>query len=526
MKKQLFASVVLSTFALVSAFAQETTLPDSIALSNEEHHFATTKAPFTKAPSECITDITNTYIAYLFYGTNKTSFEKSWIEVYEIASQRKLWQMKYHPKATHIEMTNYGLVEMLNGRGMRLYDYNTGKRLWKVSAPNCCGVIDDKGFVSEMETNIWAISLKNGKKLWRTDFCFVNGLSASYDIDAIHSFLAMDQLYMLNWETGQYLSTNIKTNDGNNGNVAGNIYLFEFGIGYGVANPSNYKTIPIIRNHTTNKTNTELLLPPNNLLNSALTSNIVRDRNKFYFADKNNIMCFDKGFKFFWKTKYTEENATRSELVLVGDNIYQLNFGFGISDLKPTKYGHAYIAGYKASDGTEIFHKRLFDKMKMALSVNIDKEKACMLFDDAMSSVYFADNSVNTIHCDTTSYGAFAGFVNANEELICRDGYLRLIKNVTKHPAVYTTRNRVLEVSPTTGKLTKLNAEGFFRIIGKCGKMTIIRGGEEDKELWCIEDGKATNLSNNADKVWVKNYLVSVITHAGTSILIHLDKTI
>ena len=73
MKKQLFASVVLSTFALVSAFAQETTLPDSIALSNEEHHFATTKAPFTKAPTACLTDVTNKYIAFLFEENKKNT---------------------------------------------------------------------------------------------------------------------------------------------------------------------------------------------------------------------------------------------------------------------------------------------------------------------------------------------------------------------------------------------------------------------------------------------------------------------
>ena len=431
-------------------------------------------------------------------------------------SKKKLWQMEYNSRKSRFEMTNYGVLEIFMNNmsnGILLYDYNTGLRKLKANAPFCCGVIDDKVFISDVETNIWAISLKTGKKLWKANFGFTNGISTSYAIDAIHSFLAMDKLYMLNWETGKYTSTNIKTAINNGSAIMGRI---------GIAMLSGV----FITSYTSIDRNAELTMPTNDTKYSGLSSNIVRDRNRFYFADRNDIMCFDKDFNFFWKTKHSDEKGTRSKLTLVGDNLYLMNLGYCITSRKNEPMGRPFVAGYKASDGTQLFFKELSDEKKMALSVNIDKEKACMLFDDAMSSVYFVDNSVNTIHCDTTSYGAFAGFVNANEELICRDGYLRLIKDVTKHPAVYTTRNKVLEVSPTTGKLTKLNAEGFFRIIGKCGKMTIIRGGEEDKELWCIENGKATKLNNDVEQAWVKNDLVSVITTEGNAILFHLDKTI
>ena len=506
---RIFICVVISALSLISVKAQVKANSEYITISNEQHHFATHTNSFTQPAIYSMSDASNKYMAYVIEEKRKKWNSDNRIEIYDMKSFNKLWEIKYNTAISSFKMTDYGLLEFKTGSGLRLYDYTNGERLWKLPVEYLYGIKDDKFFIPGMLGIIEAYSLKNCKKVWKANLDYESGISTSYAINDSISLLALDKLYKINWNTGKHEKIDIKIAVADKGAIFGSFLGFT----------------PVVSDRTAIRTNTDIVLPVSNKRICGLSSSIIFDNGRYYIADRNGLMCFDENLNIIWKTEYTEEKATKCVLRLVGENLYLVSLGYGLKEGRAKKLGHPFVAGFKASDGTQLFYEKLCDEKKYVFDVSFDKEKACILFENTISTITFKDNTVKTFDCDTIGIGTFRFFLEENREYIKTDGCLRLYEKVYEHPSVCTIHNRAYEISPTAGNKKLIGGlDIFYSIIGKYKDYEIIRGGAKSNELWCIENGKAVQLCNNVKRVWVKDNIVSIITTSGNSILYMLDK--
>lgn len=405
--------------------------------------------------------------------------------------------------------------------GTSIFHLETGAELFKKKY-NYLGVIGDNIILSAgngvtSNIKVCAYSMTTGEELWKQPIIGQAGLTYNQPIDEKSDYLVCNDLYRINWETGETMKLDSKTHITNKGALFGQVLA---GVAMGAM--TGYAIIPTTRK-SISLTDRKFFFWPQNDKIAGLNSNILSKDNLNYFADRNSIRCFDDNFNEKWNTELTEK-ATRSEIFLKGDNLVMINYAIGFYGNGGYKQREKpYIAIFDAKDGKQLRTEKINSENQYVSSTTLIGNKLHLFIGDQEGTYDLASNTMDYALPDTTVAGRYISYVNEHS-YFCKnaDNTFSSIKSTDDTRLAVTNKGSIVDIKSPKAKVIYSPKE-YYNVAAYYDDMVFLlknRKSLEPTELWCIKDGKATLVSNNV--LFVKkatNHLAVVLDNNKVQVL-------
>ncbi len=509
--KKTFLLTLLTVSSFFKCYAQDGNMRDTIAICPYTTTITATPVNFKNPKSKYKKMVVGAYEVtpnkdYEYYiftspGIAVESLRFTNIEIHRTSDHSLLWgkttdEFAYKP-------TRFGLLELSNN-SIHLLNYENGKRIWTLNGVQYAGIVNDRIFVRRDEDMVQTYKLENGKRSWAAIIEYQNnGLRCSQYIDSIHDYLYADYIYKIDWTNGHtksFPTTNTVSNPTSILSGLARIGMVASGFAVGGATGYYVFIIPYSGVHVGKEH--ELYLPSASDKISAIHSGIISENGKNYYADHKHIICFDDDMEPIWATELPEKKASKSELFIDGENVYMINLGYGMSGKNTKAVGRPFIAGFKKSDGTELFYKELADDKKMIYGYNIsaDKKIISIMFENEIKNFSIDTHETSTINYDNNNIGTLRKFVNDRQYYVIKDKSFILLHNLTRNKAVYSSKGRIYDLSVETGETSQIcDMNAIYFIAKKKGNRMLLIGGDNQEELWFVNGDKANLLTSEMD---------------------------
>ncbi|MDR0364328.1 MAG: PQQ-binding-like beta-propeller repeat protein [Bacteroidales bacterium] len=114
-----------------------------------------------------------------------------------------------------------------------------------------------------------------------------------------------------------------------------------------------------------------------------ISSNILIDNHKIYFASADELVCLDEQGKTIWKQKLSKKKSTSSQLFTQNGTLYLMNKGAVAKGNSILKSGEAYLSAYDANSGSLLFLANIEpDNPKPMLDAIVKGNKLCIIYPD------------------------------------------------------------------------------------------------------------------------------------------------
>lgn len=284
-------------------------------------------------PPDCYDIILPDTAPYALFITDDKGFMKyQKILVKSLSSGKELWSIPFKLNLNGVYAHDFGII-VYNGKQSILYDYASGKKLFKMKAKPA--FIDDSnkilvGYQGESNDKLVAYDLTSGKQLWKRKID--KNLGYPWDkvvsIDSNTAIYSGGDLWKLDISTGECHSYKVKRHifdkEANAGTATLGL-LSAFVGGTFIYSPSYF---------------------------SDLGSNVLTDTDgRLYVADRDALSCVDTTLNIMWRTTLPDKSGSKSYIRLVGDTLKLLNTGQAMTGERVRKLGDAFIASYNKKTG-------------------------------------------------------------------------------------------------------------------------------------------------------------------------------
>ena len=523
--------VALFAFTFCSLMAQNDNLADKVTINQTSLNLIKQDIELPDEAVGYLTDPDGNMIALdcIDPKTAKKKRPKHVLKVYHLVDKTLMWSKNYKPETTHYKFLKQGIME-INEENIILLNKMKGIEIWKKNL-HFIGIIDDKLIAHSgnnlgeinFDNYIGAYNIENGEKIWLNKMNAKYGVSYNQPIDNNNDFLISNNLYRINWTTGNMIQ--LKSNTGTDAPPIGEIFIpfiipNYYGYFYIKKNYNSFRNY----NEKFRNNDRQMFMTPSKKV-SGMHSNIVSKNGVNYYADLGSFKCFDDSLKLVYKTKTNVRKGSASELILKGDTAYVVNLGYGIYP----KYGKRfvdfpYIASFNIKDGKALDNKRLaYDSVTIA-STCVNDTCIRMLFYNREARYRFADRYWSLGDRDTSEVGHFICYLT---DKMCYtkndDNSFSEIKSTEEYTPVLTTRGYVINIKEHKPKVIAIKANTYLQV-AQLNDMYFYRGGKGKKELWCFNSGQATLVAEDVKQVWQNNDKLEILTTAGKVRIISLGK--
>lgn len=347
---------------------------------------------------------------------------------------------------------------------------------------------------------VTAYSMTTGEKIWQEKklLNIDDGLTYNQTIDSISDYVISRDLIRINWQTGEMKKLESKTTITNKKTVFTSILIgVAAGVAAGIAggmmgvNPSYYPVyIPTYRSFN---------CAPSAYKIAGLHSNIIPELGKNYFADRNCIRCFNDDMTEIWKTEFPEK-ATQSQIFLKNDTVFMVSNALAIYGSGQIQHKEKpFIAAFNANDGYQLF----FQPVEIDESVNSatkSNNTLRLLFNDSEAIYDLTTNKMNIAPHDTTITGAYSFYIVDDKYLKKNaDNTFTAINSANDSVLIMTNKGNILNMS-TSSPTKEYMPQDIYVVTSSLGENSFVEplvGHGHKHDLWCINKGKATLVSND-----------------------------
>ena len=335
--------------------------PDGTELWTEEHHFDKRIERFDVMPGSpqmCLNFV------------EKAGEGLGELGLYDVLERRLCWVSDFDFATDHYVMTSQGVVLQADKTTMLVDD--SGRRVWESSfCPLYCdeesGMLIGAKKVSSKD--LVGVSLADGRRCWKGKMAHWNGLNDVLHTEDGRLILASDQLGSINPRTGEMNVLNTRTAYTRKGpsywNAAASTVVVAglFGAVIGGAY-AGAQARAVGANVWTGRHPVKYML-------SGLSSNILHQDGRIYYADRTQLWCLDTHLTPLWQITLPQ-TSSMSSISIEADTLFYVNYGVGNdyegNQVEDTK---AYAMAYDRQSG-----KKLYDFMPSTQALSFLKDKA------------------------------------------------------------------------------------------------------------------------------------------------------
>jgi len=268
------------------------------------------------------------------------------------------------------------------------------------------------------------VNLKTGKRVWKhatrnediplDEFRRINDSMVAFSWAGMH---------VLNMNTGEGWDYKMKTSKGRAMSVFASIGV---GIASGLLTP--VAVVPVVRPQT------------------GLKSNILFDDQQIYFADRENIVCWNIATgTVLWQNELPSEKARGSEIFMNGENIYLVNRAV----FKGKDAGQPSIAAYNKNTGTKLFFEELGTTAISSLTVQND---SCLLYGSDVQKVDLRTGKHSVAKISGPTDSELKWLINS-ETIFIENGDNEITSLKTQFPGTFS-------MQAASGKIFVYNGDG------------------------------------------------------------------
>ncbi|MBP5679800.1 MAG: hypothetical protein J6X31_01960 [Bacteroidales bacterium] len=288
------------------------------------------------------------------------------------------------------------MLTLTNDKGLAMTDLNTMTLRWNHR------MFKDKPFYihgdillaidRDNEDHIYGLDISKCSSSWAASIPHRGGIRTIRELDEENLLIVADQLVKLNTRTGAMQSLKIKNYITNGKKIAGNILLGALAItaDFALLAATGYVVIPIGSEGQGRVNGFLSPVHPESTTIAQLSSNLLRVDSIFYFADRNNVYCFDTDLNIQWSTPLPPKYGSRSFLHLQGDTLWMVNYGMGIKNSTQVgSTGVPFFAAFDAHSGSQLMLQEMGKKDDPLHSVVNNTHHVSYLFTDSCKTFYF-----------------------------------------------------------------------------------------------------------------------------------------
>lgn len=288
-----------------------------------------------------ITDSANNLLFTSFAKTDENrKIISGFITAIDINTQELRWQIPVSENPL-FNLSTDKIVHQEKKEALACYNAQTGKLLWKKTYRLAYVSPDHDFAISKLGT---ILELKEGNIVYKRNFTENDIWNDVQQLDKDNIVIACDGLHSVNLKTGYgwyYAAStlckgciaNDRTED-----IITNAAL--------ITSMFLAGTVIIWSNGPETGDNV-----------AGYCSNIIVKDDRIYFASKDKMLCLNKQGKKIWSSNLPKDSASKSAIILMGDNILFINKGYGIHNGKPLWRGENFIALYNKQNGNKIYSK-------------------------------------------------------------------------------------------------------------------------------------------------------------------------
>ena len=364
-KERLMLALILAMQVLAGQAARDSLLvgvrPDGTELWTEEHHFDKRIERFDVMPGKpqmCLNFV------------ERSGEGLGELGLYDVLERRLCWVSDFDFATDHYVMTSQGVVLQADKTTMLVDD--SGRRMWESSfCPLYCdeesGMLIGAKKVSSKD--LVGVSLADGKQRWKGKMAHWNGLNDVLHTEDGRLILASDQLGSINPRTVEMNVINTRTaykpvDKSYQNAVIGAALGGLIGGALLAATRGGYTAYYSGANFWTGAH------PVKNMLHG-LSSNILNQDGRIYYADRTQLWCLDTRLTPLWQTTLPQ-TSSMSSISIEADTLFYVNYGVGNdSEGNQVEDTKAYAMAYDRQSG-----KKLYDFIPSTQALSFLKDKA------------------------------------------------------------------------------------------------------------------------------------------------------
>ncbi|MCX6256728.1 MAG: PQQ-binding-like beta-propeller repeat protein [Bacteroidia bacterium] len=279
------------------------------------------------------------------------------------------WSKRIKYKYSSIVQSDHFIVQTFSDY-IYCIDNATGDKLWEINGttdlivPKKMKALIFSSFNAKNCGEITGINLNDGKELWNKSINSENGFRDILDLNDSTVLLVASGLHAFNINNGKGWNYNGVTSI-NNYEIE--IAMFAAGLISGLVTGIYF-------------------FPMGSYQYYGLESNTLINGNLIYFADDNNMVCFDKSTgEKRWITPLPHNMTSKSSLFIRDSLIIMINKGFLNHNNYNAKFGYPFIAAFSMIDGKQNFLSEIGDERSIVWSYETRKDTAYILCNNLLS---------------------------------------------------------------------------------------------------------------------------------------------
>ncbi len=340
--------------------------------------------------------------------------------VYDLKNKKTLWSSKTNFNRNKIIQSGKHLIYSFVDKSY-LIDIETGKEIWK-KPMRVLAISDERGtgvgykyLYPGLTNTLRGFSLSNGEPIWEKTLVKEPGVESVSFIGDTTLYIMASGLHYMNSETGIGWDYKAKTAMVHTEMNAGAILA---GAAFGLIGGA-------------------IFIPYTSEFVTGLHSNILEDSCSIYFASVDKISRISKkNGEIMWSKSLPADQTRKSEIFIIKDLLYIVNFGFGWFSENLLDCGRPYFTALDKETGEEFFYNQKMISRLPALDYVLRGNNIAILFHN-MLKLYSLENgelinenkiipidSLSLIKiCDSTNYvkenERFVNLTERHKENLC-----------------------------------------------------------------------------------------------------------
>ena len=240
------------------------------------------------------------------------------------------------------------------------------------------------------------------RRHWALDIPHSDGISTICPIDSDNVFIVSNDLTKLNLKTGAKKTMKIKNSIVDGAGVAkgllGALALVSLPVFTG------YVVVPIYVDRVPTDGMLYKVKSDGSTITD-LTSNLLRDKDLFYLADRKEVRCFDADLNIKWSTALPPKKAAHSHLFLQGDTLWMVSSGTGtVKGTQTSSIDDPFVAAFKASTGEQLLLTMMGDSNDNICKVKKQDHRTLFSFKNSFKVYDFGTQQVATYDLKEKDY--------------------------------------------------------------------------------------------------------------------------
>lgn len=154
-----------------------------------------------------------------------------------------------------------------------------------------------------------------------------------------------------------------------------------------------------------------------------LSSNILMDGNRIYYAGKDKLLCLDDKGQLLWSTDISVSPTSKSFLFINGNDLSLFNLGVASFKDRIIEYGKPYLIGMDKLSGKVNFNQSL-SLFNSPVDFKIEANTLFVATREKMYQFNIANGDMMyMLEFNERQYGRFLGFVDGNSYCVEKEGF-------------------------------------------------------------------------------------------------------